>query len=179
MHIFLIAAMSIDGYIARDPSVSSTEWTSGEDKKLFRVHTLRAGVLVMGSTTFATIGRALPGRKCFVLSSKPKPAAYAQIPDSEVQYTSESVQDLVERLAAEGCTELAVCGGSEVYSQFLLAHLVDTLYLTVEPFLLGAGTLLWKSSYEAGIQTATLVRTEKLNESGTLFLEYSLKKAGE
>jgi dihydrofolate reductase len=55
MKVFLIAAVTADGFIGRDAS-HLADWTSPEDKKLFRKLTTEAGVVVMGSKTF--------GRRC-------------------------------------------------------------------------------------------------------------------
>ncbi|MCL5782229.1 MAG: dihydrofolate reductase, partial [Patescibacteria group bacterium] len=58
MKCFIIAALSADGYIARDEHHPAF-WTSKEDKKRFVELTKRAGVVIMGSTTYTTIARPL------------------------------------------------------------------------------------------------------------------------
>ncbi|MEK7152944.1 MAG: dihydrofolate reductase, partial [Patescibacteria group bacterium] len=84
--------LTADGFIGRDASHLS-DWTSPEDKKLFIRLTKEAGVMVMGSRTFATIGRALPGRKTIVYTSKPEDFVM-----EGVEATSETPADLVARL---------------------------------------------------------------------------------
>jgi len=49
MKVFIIAAISTDGFIAKDPNEPSTAWTSLADKKHFGEITKRAGVIVMGA----------------------------------------------------------------------------------------------------------------------------------
>jgi dihydrofolate reductase len=61
MKVFVIAALSADGFIAQAED-HVADWTGTEDKKLFVQLTKEAGIMVMGSKTLATIGRALPGR---------------------------------------------------------------------------------------------------------------------
>ena len=60
MKVFIIAAISADGFIAKDPKEPSTSWTSLVDKKHFSEITKRAGTVVMGAKTYETIGKALP-----------------------------------------------------------------------------------------------------------------------
>lgn len=176
MHIFLIAALSADGYIAQDPTVPSTTWTSAEDKSIFKEITLRAGVLVIGRKTFETFGRALPDRKIIVLSTQEKPEKFTHIPDSSVEYRAATALALVEELSSAGQKELAVCGGSDIYSQFLEAGVVTTAYLTIEPVLFGSGTRLWRSDQPATRQLK-LAESKQLNENGTLLLTYQVKDA--
>ncbi len=196
MHVFLIAAVSVDGFIDRGSHQSSTEWTSAEDKKFFRDRTKEAGVMIVGRTTFETIGRALPGRKIYVLSSQPKPEKYAAIPDTEVEYTSLKPAELLEKLKTEQLpksaaelqstsptdqvvrpvitskpiTEVAICGGSSIYAQFMQAGLINTLYLTMESVVFGEGIKLFSGSLQNQLSLSSV---SKLSDQ-TVLLEYSV-----
>ncbi len=136
MKCVMIAALSADGFIARHAE-ELADWTSKEDKKLFVEVTKRAGVMVMGRTTFETIGRALPGRRMIVMTSRPDGREV-----EGVEFTNETPDQLVDRLSDECVEELAVCGGSSIYGQFLAAGLITELYLTIEPILFGRGISL-------------------------------------
>ena len=68
MNIFLIAAQTVDGFIARDASHLSTRWSSKKVAQWFNSRTKQAGVIVMGRKTFDTIGRGLPGRVTIVMT---------------------------------------------------------------------------------------------------------------
>lgn len=171
MNVFLIAAISIDGFISPEALTNSAKWTSDGDKKFFGERTKQAKVMVMGSTTFGTIGRPLPGRRTVVMSSKPKPPEYSQFDDSQVMFTTKSPADIVEQLAAEGYDELAVCGGSNVYTQFMKARLIQTVYLTVEPIMFGSGVPLFNDSL--GGQKLSLIEQKKI-DTNTLLLTYSV-----
>ncbi len=162
--VFLIAAVSADGFIARAHN-ELADWTSKEDKKVFVELTKRAGVMVMGSTTFRTIGRALPGRRNIVYTHK-------IIEIDGVETTQETPHELVKRLESEGHTELAVCGGSAIYDMFLQAGVVDELYLTVEPVLFGAGITLAKSS----LHTSLKVLERKLLTDDVILMHYEVQK---
>lgn len=166
MKVFLIAAVTADGYIGRDEK-HTADWTSPEDKKLFVRLTKEAGVMVMGSRTFATIGRALPGRRTIVYTTHPE-----NITQDGVEATTETPNDLVSRLASQGTNGVAVCGGASIYTLFMQAGVVDELYLTVEPKLFGAGVGLFSGKIEYDL---TLLSADKLNEHAVLF-HYAVNK---
>ena len=164
IRVILIAAMTADGFIGRDAN-HLADWTSREDKQLFVRLTKRAGVMIMGANTFATIGRALPGRRTIVYTHGPfnKP---------DVEATTEAPRDLVARLEREGCREVAICGGRAIYDLFLQAGAVDELYVTVEPLLFGSGVSLAAGSLAAQL---ALREVEKLNDN-TIMLHYEVQK---
>ena len=68
MQIFLIAAMTADGYIAENDADVSTRWTSEADSQWFRERTKQAGVMIMGRKTYETIARTT-GFNCGLGSS--------------------------------------------------------------------------------------------------------------
>lgn len=164
MKVFLIAAVTADGYIARHGD-HAADWTSKEDKQVFVRLTKEAGVMVMGSRTFATINRALPERRTVVYSSKPD---HITVPGIEV--TNEAPGDLVRRLEKEGANGLAVCGGATIYDLFMQAGVVDELYLTVEPVIFGRGITLFNTPLDLSLK---LLETEQLG-SNSVLLHYQI-----
>jgi dihydrofolate reductase len=56
MKVTLIMAMTADGKIARH-NRHFPNWTGRADKRMFKQLTTQAGVVIMGSGTFATIGK--------------------------------------------------------------------------------------------------------------------------
>ncbi len=166
MKVVLIAAITADGFIGRD-SGHSADWTGGADKKLFVEVTKQMGVMVMGSRTFATIGRALPGRRNIVYTSRPD-----AITAEGVETTSDAPADLITSLELEGATGLAVCGGATIYGLFMAAGVVDELYLTVAPKLFGTGVPLFDKTLNCDL---TLLETSALDKN-TVLLHYEVKK---
>ena len=160
MNVWLIAAMSADGKIAQAEGQSSLDWTSKEDTHFFISKTKEAGVVIMGRKTFDTIGKPLKGRRIFVMTRRPLPASPLQGEENTslppltkggpggvgvagtVEYTNLSPRDLLDQLATQGVTTVAIAGGSSIYSQFLQDGLVTDLYLTIEPHLFGSGVPL-------------------------------------
>lgn len=164
MKVFIVATMTADGFIARN-SNELVDWSSKEDKKLFVQLTKQAGVMVMGRSTFETIGRPLPGRRNIVYTRRPL--------DMEgIETTQEDPRALIQRLASEGVQELAVCGGASIYSQYMQAGVVDELYLPIEPRLFGDGIKLFDGT--ALDVELELLDTRKLNDN-TVLLHYTVK----
>jgi len=167
--VILIAAMSIDGFIAPldKESLPSTVWTSKEDKDFFSQKSKEIGLMIMGSKTFETIGKTLPERVSIVMTSQPE--KYAKYKDPDLLFTDETPEEILENLAKQEVEQVALCGGSNIYSLFLEKGLVDKMFLTVEPFIFGEGVKLFNSKIE---QEFSLLKQNRLNEKGTLLLEY-------
>jgi dihydrofolate reductase len=167
MKVFIIAAMSTDGYIARDEKHGSLGWTSKEDKRRFIELTKRASVVVMGSTTYATLARPLKERVNIVYS-KSKTFEGAET-------TQKSPAELVEELKSRGFKEVAICGGAHIYSLFMKAKVVDKIYLTIEPIVFGSGIRLFNEDILFHLKLETCGQTE----NGAIMLEYSVKHSGD
>ncbi|MBX4209187.1 dihydrofolate reductase family protein [Candidatus Parcubacteria bacterium] len=159
MKIFIIAAVTADGFIAKNENHAAS-WTSKADKNFFKETTKRAGVIVMGSRTYETIGKPLPGRRNIVLSRTKK--------FEGVEVSAESPTELASRLEKEGVKEIAICGGASVYTEFMKAGLVDALYLTVEPILFGAGMTMFREPIDAKLE----LKEARPIGDGAVVLEY-------
>lgn len=165
---FIIAALSADGYIARDSSAPSTAWTGKADKKRFVELTRRAGVVVMGQNTWKTLGgKALKDRLNIVYSPEPLP----DLPEG-VEITSKSPAELLAELEGRGFKEIAICGGSQIYTMFMKSGLVSKLHLTIEPILFGDGVRLFKEVMDHRLKLENFTQAD----SGTLLLEYSVDR---
>ena len=170
MHTFIIASLTADGFIAQKPGQSSLQWTSKEDTQFFVRRTKQAGVMVVGSTTYATFSKPLPERLNVVYSRSPEKIANADHP--LVKITQLEPTALLEELGGQGYGEVAICGGSSIYTQFMKAGVVDTLYLTVEPVLFGAGVPLFSEQLDYRIKVTD---RRSLSDQTTLF-EYTVIK---
>lgn len=163
--VFIIAAQSVDGFISPLEHTNSMSWTSGADKEFFKEKTKEAGVVVMGRTTFETIGKALPGRRTIVYSTK-------TIEIEGVETTNLLPLDLISKLEQEGYKEVAICGGSSIYSLFMQANCVSKLYLTIEPILFGDGIKLFNNIHQSKLE---LISSKALG-GNALLLEYDITK---
>ncbi|HEY6736674.1 MAG TPA: dihydrofolate reductase family protein [Candidatus Saccharimonadia bacterium] len=164
MRIVLIAAQSADGFIAQTND-QLVNWSSQADKALFVRVTKELGTLVMGARTLATIGRALPGRHTIVMTHHPE-----RMIVPKVETTAETPAELVARLEAAGTPGLAVCGGAEIYTQFMQAGLVQELYLVTEPLVFGQGLTLFNQPI---VQRFELLDSEA--KEGSVINHYRVK----
>lgn len=161
MKTFIIAALTADGFIAKDAN-HKADWTSKADKKFFQAKTKEAGVVVMGSRTYETVGMPLKDRRNIIYTRNKR--------FDGVETTSEEPAALIARLKKEGVKEVAICGGASIYSLFMESGLVDKLFLTVEPVSFGQGISLFDKSVESKLE---LVDATKL-EDGAVVLEYNV-----
>jgi dihydrofolate reductase len=163
VRVLLLAVITLDGKIARHAHELSN-WSSREDKRLFARTTREAGVVIMGRSTYETIGRPLPDRLNVVMTRHPPVDA----PEG-VEFTADSPRRILERLAARGYNAVAVTGGAQVYRAFLEAGVVDELWLTVEPLAFGEGiSLFGDAPFE---QRFALLEAQRLGE-GAVHLRY-------
>jgi dihydrofolate reductase len=156
--------MTADGFIAKNQS-HLADWTSKEDKKRFIEITKRAGVMIMGLNTWHTFGgKALKNRLNIVYTPTPIP----QVEGMET--TNLPPEQLLKDLEKRGFKEIAICGGTTIYTMFIKTGLVNKIYLTIEPILFGDGMKIFKEDIDVKLK---LINCEK-TENGTLLLEYDV-----
>ncbi len=172
MNIFIIAALTTDGFIAKNAHHPAS-WTSKADKQRFVRLTKEAGVMIMGSKTFSTFPKPLKERLNVVYTRDPEKARASQAEHYDnLEFTALPPTELIASLEQRGYTSIAICGGAEIYSTFMDSGLVNKLYLTYEPLLFGAGVTLFKNPMDVALE---LVSTEH-TDTGTIFAEYNIKK---
>jgi dihydrofolate reductase len=174
MHVFIIAAETADGFIAKADNQNSMEWTSKADKDFFVQKTKEAGVVVMGRKTFDTIGKPLKGRHIIILTRGPvSQPPHTDSPESgTIEYSNESPADLLARLETAGTKTVAIAGGAAIYELFLQSGLVDTVYVTQEPVRFETGIRMCSDEMR---QRFSLVSSTQL-EGDTLLLEYTIQQ---
>lgn len=163
---FIIVATTVDGFIAEETSQVSTKWTSGADKSHFQEVSKRAGVIVMGLTTYKTIGKPLPERLNIVYAQKGTPLIEG------VEMTDKSPEELLQDLEARGFKEVAICGGSSIYTMFMKSGLVEEIYITLEPRLFGSGIKLFNDKVSAKL---SMIESKQLSPD-VLLLHYKVLK---
>jgi dihydrofolate reductase len=80
--------------------------------------------------------------------------------------------------AVQGFSELAICGGTSIYTQFFTAGLLETLYITRENSVkLEEGIPLFSGiELEEALQKYTLVQETTLNDRQSVLQEWGRKK---
>jgi dihydrofolate reductase len=119
--LVLIAAVARNGIIGANGALP---WRLSSDLKRFKALTW-GKPLVMGRKTFASVGRALPGRDTIVVTRDP---AFAP-PGVFVAHNLDAALDLAaKRARAMSAGEVIIAGGGEVYAQ-TIAH-ASRLFIT-------------------------------------------------
>lgn len=173
MNVFIIASLTADGFIAKDSTQISVSWTSKEDKQRFVRLSKEARVIVMGSKTFATLPKPLKERLNVVYTRDPDKARSQQAEQFDnLEFTNLPPSELIQSLKERGYTSVAICGGSEIYSNFMESGVVEKLYLTYEPVLFGSGISLFSKPLDQRLELVSFEKTDL----GTIFAEYNLKK---
>ena len=114
--VILIAAVTVDGYIARH-NLEITNWS--QDLKLFKVQTMGYPV-IMGSNTFKTLTKVLGGRENIVVHRKDNPG------------------QILSSIKARKCF---VIGGGKTYFRFL--KYITDVFITPHPYVFGSGVPLF------------------------------------
>jgi len=123
MQISTIAAIAENLAIGKDNQIP---WYLPADLRFFRDHTL-GHTVIMGSRTYASIGRALPKRTNIVITSNP-------FRISSTFLTAHSIGEALELAEASGESEAFIIGGARIYEQTY--PLWDRMYLTRVPIVI-------------------------------------------
>lgn len=140
-------ATSLDGFIARKGGeldwldAASTKVAEGEDCG-YQAFMDSIDLLIMGRKTFEKVlsfGEWPYGEKqLLVLSSKKM-----KIPDDltgTVSHSSETPQEICDRLSKQGKQRLYIDGGNTI-QRFLAAGLINDITITIIPVILGSGII--------------------------------------
>tara|TARA_S200000501_G_scaffold125330_1_gene118348 strand:- start:1367 stop:1819 length:453 start_codon:yes stop_codon:yes gene_type:complete len=114
--IILIAAVTVDGYIARH-SREIIKWS--KDLHLFKKQTM-GWSLVVGSNTYKTIKSELAGRQVFVVHRDNKPD---------------------ETLSKINQNKCYIIGGGKTFSKY--SPFITHLFITPHPYVFGSGVPLF------------------------------------
>lgn len=167
MKVILLMAVTADGMIARH-SMQPIDWTGKGDKAYFVHVTREAGVMIMGSKTFDTIGKVLPGRKNIVMTRDKTRISH----DRNLIFTSQTPGEIVEDLQTQGFESVAFIGGSVVNTLFITENLIDEIHVTIVPRFFGKGLSLFNETLDIRLE---LMDIEKIDK-GHVLLKYRVKK---
>ncbi|MBI9082918.1 MAG: dihydrofolate reductase [Desulfobacterales bacterium] len=153
MKVTLMMAMTLDGKIGKNPG-HFPDWTGSEDKKLFAALSRKAGVVIMGSRTFDTIGRPLPDRLNVVMTrDKTRRSRW-----DNLRFTPAAPGQLLADLDAEGYTHAILAGGAIVNTLFAKAGCIDDIVITVCPLIFGQGIGLFADGTALALDLQTVER---------------------
>ena len=167
MKVILLMAVTADGMIARD-SMQRIDWTGKVDKKYFVHITRKSGAMIMGSKTFDTIGKILPGRKNIVMTRDKTRISR----DENLIFASQTPGQIIKGLQAQGFESVALIGGSIVNTLFMKENLIDEIHVTIVPRFFGKGLSLFNETLDIRLE---LMDIEKIDK-GHILLKYRVKK---
>jgi dihydrofolate reductase len=157
MKVTLLMALTADGKIGKD-AAHFPDWSGKEDKKRFKQITMDAGVVIMGSATYDTIGRPLPGRKNIVLTRKTDRLAS----HDNLVFTNQKPDEILKDLASEGFVRVILIGGAQINYLFAREGLIDEMILTYCPKIFGTGLDVFSEEISMNL---SLLSVEKLDEN--------------
>ncbi len=171
MRVILYMAMTANGYVAT--TEGGTEWVSPGDWERFKELARETGNVVVGRATYD----AMVDEKTFpvpgalnVVMTREAPTAD---PLKEVVFSDASPEEVIAMMREKGFESVLVAGGGSLNGSFMTDGLIDELYLTVEPVVLGDGIRLFEHGDFA--RELELVDTAKLSEH-EVQLHYRVKK---
>lgn len=167
MKVILLMAVTADGMIARN-SMELIDWTGKADKKYFIHITRDAGAMIMGSKTFDTIGKVLPGRKNIVMTRDKTRTNQGK----DLIFTNQTPKEIINELQAQGFGSVALIGGSVVNTLFMKENLIDEIHITIVPRLFGKGLSLFNEILDTQLE---LIDIQKIDQ-GHVLLKYRVKK---
>ena len=133
---------------------------------MFKRVSQEAGVVVMGSRTFDTIGRALPGRLNVVMTRRPEQYESAE----NLVFWSGSPRSLLDDLNSKGFETVVLAGGATINSLFVRDGLIDELYLTIAPKLFGRGLSLFAEPLDIDLK----LKDVRCLQDQTILLTYRI-----
>ena len=146
--IILIAAVTVDGFLARN-CTEITSWT--KDLHLFKKQTT-GHTIIMGSNTFNTLSNELKGRKVIVTTRGDNP------------------KEIIRGISSKKCF---IAGGGKTNSRFFsfLTH----LYITPHPHIFGGGVKLFSDQIDER-ELIFLKTIEVSKEDGIFQYQYKIKR---
>ena len=174
MKTILVFVSTLDGKVTKwgDPDVKS--WSSQSDKDYFKKKWKESPLIIMGSNTYNADPVKPSAKHLFVIMTHHS-SEYSRIEiPGQLEFTDKSPDKLVERFDKEGQEQMLIVGGANIATSFLKKHLIDELWLTIEPKIFGTGgSFVVEEKLDINLQ---LISVERVNKQGTLITKYSVIK---
>lgn len=166
MRVILMMALTVDGKIGRDAE-HFPDWTGPGDKRLFKELSTRAGAIIMGSKTYATLNKPLPNRLNVIMSRRTHPTP----PWENLVYCADPPAVLLDRLAEKGYSEVILAGGATINTLFGRVGLIHEVHVTVSPLIFGQGLSLFNEPVDLPLKLIS----NQLLEGELLYCRYAVR----
>lgn len=154
-------AVSADGKIAKDKD-HFTNWTSKEDKQIFREISNDFGMIMIGYNTFKTFPAPLKNRLNVVFAER----ADKDLEGLEgVKWVSGEPEKVLKNLEKMGFKKALLGGGTSLNTLFLQKKLINEIILNVEPKIFGSGLSLFTDDFDIDLE---LLELKKINNNSYL-----------
>jgi dihydrofolate reductase len=128
-----------------------------------------AGVIIMGSKTFDTLEKPLPGRKHVVMTRNKNRTSSTEA----LVFTDKRPQDILIDLEADGYNTAILAGGARINTLFAKENLIDEILLTYSPKIFGAGLSVFSDPMQMELE---LLEYRRIGEN-TLMAKYRVLKS--
>jgi len=162
---FAYIVSSIDGVIATN-SKTLPNWASREDWEHLQKSLKSCDAFVMGKNTFMATEKLPRRNNTFVLTNRIKSIKT----QGEITFINPKGKDLKQLLGK--FKKVAVLGGAKTYEYMLNNKMIDEIFLTIEPIVLGRGIKIFAD--ETKPTKLKLISTRRLNGRGTVLLHYKI-----
>lgn len=160
MRISAIAAIDQKGVLGKNNTIP---WHLPADLKYFKKITLNHAV-VMGSKTYASIGKPLPHRTNIILSKNPKYSAEGCLVFS-------SPKESIDYAKNHGIEEFFVIGGAQIFKAFWPS--ITKIYLTkIDTIVEGGDTWFPSLGSEWALTNSDCFTADEKNPYDYCFCEY-------
>ena len=160
MKIILYMATTINGFIAKDND--DTSWISKEEWDSYSAIVRKAGNVIIGHRTYD------------IITKQPEFSEFKDVKVvivSNQNFTTLSPNHIIVHSPKEAIAvlqdfaEVIVAGGSILNTTFLSDHLIDEIYVDIEPVVFGKGIPLFENSdFESNLQ---LLGTKQISKNET------------
>jgi len=140
MKVVLAMSISLNGLVARENG--EEDWLPSEGWDEFLTEVINFGNFIMGRETYELVTKLYPdynfdnvtgSRKVIVSRNK------AFVVKDEAYQIVHSPEEALSLLESSEMNSALLIGGGKLNSEFLIRGLVDEIWLTVNPFILGEG----------------------------------------
>lgn len=171
MKTILVFVQTADGKITKWGYPIIRSWSSKEDQDYFFSLMKKSELTVVGSNTFNSDPfKPSSGHLLVVMTRHPE--HYQTIPGS-IEFSSLSPTELVKEYSAR-YDQMFLVGGPHLATSFFRENLINEIWLTIEPRIFGfGGNFISDQNLDIRLQLKSF---EKINDSGTLILKYSVIK---
>jgi dihydrofolate reductase len=170
--VILYIASSLDGYIAKlndDLSFLSRVQKEGQDYG-YGLFIDNVDTVILGRKTYDWVMKQVkefPHAQLdsYIITRTPRQDI------GKIKFYRGNLKELVLRLKQESGKNIFIDGGAEIVNELLKERLIDQIYLSIVPILLGDGVRLFKGGLPE--QNLRLINSKQF-ETGLIQLQYDL-----